>query len=82
MQSRAFAKALSQGGSVIWPPARSSSINGTFPSSTTLRTTIQPVKLGAKIMLASTLLLFDWQALLAAVFVVIAFVWIHFVFTS
>jgi hypothetical protein len=48
MQSRAFAKALSQGGSLIWPPARPSSINGTFPSSTALRTTIQPVKLGAK----------------------------------
>ena len=33
-------------------------------------------------MLASTLLLFDWQALLAAVVVVIAFLWIHFAFTS
>jgi hypothetical protein len=33
-------------------------------------------------MLASTLLLFDWQAYLTAVFVVIAFLWIHFAFTT
>jgi hypothetical protein len=33
-------------------------------------------------MLASTLLLFDWQALLAAVLVVLALLWIHFAFTS
>jgi hypothetical protein len=79
MQSRAFAKALSQGGSLIWPPARPSSINGTFPSSTDDSTRQVGCK---KIMLASMLLLFDWQALLAAVVVVLAFVWIHFVFTS
>jgi hypothetical protein len=33
-------------------------------------------------MLASTFLLFDWQAFLAAVVVVIAFLWIHFAFKS
>ncbi|UXN58533.1 hypothetical protein [Phyllobacterium zundukense] len=42
MQSRAFAKALSQGGSLIWPPVQSSSIIGNYPSLTALLTTIQP----------------------------------------
>lgn len=35
-----------------------------------------------KIMLASTLLSYDWQALVAAVVVVIALLWFHFAFTS